>query len=181
MSTTFLMRSDSNNLHREGLPAVDMGHLKQYWWLGKLHNSRGPAVVSDSGTSLYYWRGIHIPHDLWHNMHEMDAQQVMSMSNAELRRCVIERVGLTKLVDKAKLMDEECEPGVEEPNRLYKLRLEGDEDLVFLRLVNSTPEDDGTRKIYFLRIPPNIRTVKEGIAWTFEIDKEKTYKFISQS
>src|SRR5690606_37368762 len=51
--------------------------------------------------------------------------------------------------------------------RLYRLPLRGDEDLVMVELVNSTPEPDGTRKPYLLRVPPTVRTVREAVAWTF--------------
>jgi len=32
---------------------------------------------------------------------------------------------------------------------------------------NSTPEPDGTRKTYYLRVPPTTRTAREAVAWTF--------------
>ena len=32
---------------------------------------------------------------------------------------------------------------------------------------NSTPEPDGSRKTYFLRVPPTVRTAREAVAWTF--------------
>ena len=33
--------------------------------------------------------------------------------------------------------------------------------------MNSTPEPDGTRRTYFLRVPPQMRTAREAVAWTF--------------
>ena len=36
-----------------------------------------------------------------------------------------------------------------------------------VEVVNSTPEPDGTRKTYFLRVPPTTRTAREAVAWTF--------------
>jgi hypothetical protein len=36
-----------------------------------------------------------------------------------------------------------------------------------VEVLNSTPEPDGTRKTYFLRVPPNLRTAREAVAWTF--------------
>jgi len=32
---------------------------------------------------------------------------------------------------------------------------------------NSTPEPDGSRRTYFLRVPPTMRTAREAVAWTF--------------
>jgi hypothetical protein len=36
-----------------------------------------------------------------------------------------------------------------------------------VEVVNSTPEPDGSRKTYFLRVPPTIETAREAVAWTF--------------
>jgi hypothetical protein len=44
-----------------------------------------------------------------------------------------------------------------------------------VRVKNSTPEPDGTYKEYFLRVPPTIKTAREAVAWTFEMD-ENEYK-----
>jgi len=32
---------------------------------------------------------------------------------------------------------------------------------------NSTPEPDGMVKNYWLRVPPNMTTAREAVAWTF--------------
>jgi hypothetical protein len=39
-----------------------------------------------------------------------------------------------------------------------------------LEVENSTPEPDGSHKPYFLRVPPEVRTARETLAWTFEFD-----------
>jgi hypothetical protein len=36
-------------------------------------------------------------------------------------------------------------------------------------VVNGSPEPDGTFRTYFLRVPPTVRTAREGVAWTFEL------------
>ncbi len=45
-----------------------------------------------------------------------------------------------------------------------------DEPIVMVEVLNSTPEPDGTRKTYFLRVPPTMRTAREAVAWTFDMD-----------
>lgn len=47
------------------------------------------------------------------------------------------------------------------------IQLVGDEDVVMVEVINSTPEPDGTSHTYWLRVPPTTRTAKEGVAWTF--------------
>ena len=45
---------------------------------------------------------------------------------------------------------------------------------LLLKVVNSTPELDGSYKDYWLRVPHNMSTPKEAIAWTFGMT-EKEY------
>lgn len=50
---------------------------------------------------------------------------------------------------------------------LYRLASidEGLEAVV--KVINATPEADGSRKDHFLRVPPDVRTAREAVAWTF--------------
>jgi hypothetical protein len=41
------------------------------------------------------------------------------------------------------------------------------EPLAIVHVTNSTPEPDGSRKRYFLRVPPDVRTAHEAVALTF--------------
>ena len=37
-----------------------------------------------------------------------------------------------------------------------------------VKVVNSTPEPDGSFKDYFLRVPPDMQTAHQAVAWTFD-------------
>ena len=50
-----------------------------------------------------------------------------------------------------------------------------------LEVENSTPEPDGSYKRYFLRVPPEVRTPREAVAWTFGFDAEGDYAPASES
>ncbi len=39
-----------------------------------------------------------------------------------------------------------------------------------VEVLNATPEPDGTRKTYFLRVPPTIGTARAAVAWTFNLE-----------
>jgi hypothetical protein len=177
-----VFRSDSGDLHREGLPCIETNDGTQiYCWNNRIHNSRGPAVISPYGTTHYYWRGIHVDCQLWADMPKMTAKDLMAMDNAELRRVALERIGYDRLTDQAKVIDETPAPEGGN-NKLYHLDLkDGDDDKVaFLELLNSTPELDGSRKKYFLRVPPATKTVREGVAWTFELE-DVAYNFLVET
>lgn len=51
---------------------------------------------------------------------------------------------------------------------LYRTPMPGDEPLVMIKVVNSTPEPDGSFKDYFLRVPPDIERARQAVAWTFD-------------
>ena len=36
-----------------------------------------------------------------------------------------------------------------------------------VEVLNATPEPDGSRKTYYLRVPPGTRTARAAVAWTF--------------
>lgn len=167
-------RSDSGDLHREGLPCIIMNDgTEQHCWMNKLHNSRGPAVTTPNGTRHYYWRGVHVDQKLWNEMPNMKARDIISMTNLELRRVVIERVGFDKLKKEARPIDTQKVEGGK--NILYVLEMKDDENAVFAELVNSTPEPDGSRKIYYLRVPPDTKTVREAVAWSFSLEEEFSF------
>ena len=93
-------------------------------------------------------------------------------SNAERRRVLVERFGLDRLVREGKgTLRHEDETG-----RLWERPMgrvdwwRRDEPVVMVEVLNSTPEPDGSRKTYFLRVPPTMRTAKDAVAWTFAMD-----------
>ena len=51
--------------------------------------------------------------------------------------------------------------------KLLRQELDGDEPIVMVQVVNSTPEPDGHFKDYFIRVPPEIQTAHEAVAWSF--------------
>jgi hypothetical protein len=50
---------------------------------------------------------------------------------------------------------------------LYRVELTGEEPLTLVHVTNATPEPDGARKRYVLRVPPTIHTARAVVAWTF--------------
>jgi hypothetical protein len=44
-----------------------------------------------------------------------------------------------------------------------------------VEVANSTPEPDGSRHRYWLRVPPRVRTCQEAVAWTFGV-REAEYR-----
>jgi hypothetical protein len=90
--------------------------------------------------------------------------------NLESRRIMIERYGISNFVRDIGPI----QVLVEKKGTLYRCRLPGDEDVVLLRVKNSTQEENGSYKEYWFRVPPNTRSVQEGLAWGYG-KQEKEY------
>ena len=174
-------RDANNNLHRDNdQPAIVTPRLMQYYSNNKLHRANGPAVITASGGKQYYWRGVHIEPSLWNRQKEMTAQEILTITNIEVRRSMIEMVGFNNFIKQSKysVLDEDKDTGA----ILYKVDMPEDdkaEPLVVVKVQDGTPHDDGkgnmVRKEYFIRVPPAMTKCKAAIAWTFDTPENKYY------
>ncbi|QHY99463.1 hypothetical protein SSPS47_30615 [Streptomyces sp. S4.7] len=135
---------------------------------GRLDRGDGPALAYPDGFALYAWRGMPVPADFLAELTTLDPTRIRTEENAELRRVMLEHYGYDRY-----LAESGAEPiGKDETGILWRIALDDDEDVVMVEVVNSTPEPDGTSRTYWLRVPPNTRTAKEGVAWTFGLDAQ---------
>ncbi|RMI46415.1 hypothetical protein EBO15_07300 [Actinomadura harenae] len=133
---------------------------------GRLHRGDGPALAFPDGLALHAWRGMPIPADFVASLTGLTREQIDRESNAELRRVMLEIFGYDRyLAETGAKPVHQDETGI-----LWRIALWGDEDVVMVEVVNSTPEPDGTYRQYFLRVPPSTRTAREGVAWTFGVE-----------
>ncbi len=68
----------------------------------------------------------------------------------------------------------------DETGKLLSKEVPGDEPIVMVELLNSTPEPDGSVKVYHLRVPPTMKRAREAVAWTFGVS-EKEYRNMVES
>ncbi|MFP3989635.1 hypothetical protein U9R90_19595 [Streptomyces sp. E11-3] len=130
---------------------------------GRLDHADGPALAFSDGFALYAWRGMPVPEEFLSELATLTPERIRAESNAELRRVMLEHYGYDRY-----LSESDARPvHRDETGVLWRIPLLGDEDVVTVEVVNSTPEPDGTHRTYWLRVPPTTRTAKEGVAWTF--------------
>lgn len=93
---------------------------------------------------------------------KLTAEQVLKEDNTELRRVLIEKIGMERFVELAKpeILDED-----EKVGKLLRIKLAGDEDIVLLNV-----KDSSTDRMYLLRVPPKTKTALEAKAWTFGME-----------
>lgn len=129
---------------------------------GRLHALDRPALSFADDLRLYAWHGTMVPRRVV-DIHFLDADRILAEPNSELRRMMIERYGLARFRQEA---------GAQRLHRdrwgtLWRVPVSDDEPVVTVEVVNSTPEPDGKRRRYELRVPPGMRTALEAVAWTF--------------
>ena len=56
---------------------------------------------------------------------------------------------------------------------LYRREVFDSDPLVTVKVVNPTPEPDGTYEDFVIRVPPEVETAEEAVAWTFGMDKDE--------
>ena len=56
---------------------------------------------------------------------------------------------------------------------LLHAEIDDDEPLVMVRVVNSSPEPDGTHKTYFIRVNPEMTDARTAVAWTFGLSADE--------
>ena len=160
------------------------------------HCEDGPSHRWSDGWSLYHWHGVRIPVELEYIIHSPSRITVAAIDeqgNAELRRVMIERYGSARyLLDSGAQIIHRDGVGL-----LYRKQVDEDEDIVMVRVLNSTPEPDGVMsrdeaiaifgdaakaaatapadarfKEYMIRVPPETQTAHEAVAWTFGLPAE---------
>lgn len=132
---------------------------------GRLHSHDGkPALILKNGEELYYYHGIHVPKYVL--MGTFTSSDIDGEFNAEVRGVMLKIYGLERYINESRFrVTSEDSYG-----RLLVKTYEVGEPLKVVEVKNKTVEPDGSRKVYFLRVPPTVRSALEGIAWTFGME-----------
>ena len=87
-----------------------------------------------------------------------------------VRRCMIERMTPERFIESgAPFRISEDDTGI-----LWEKRWPDGDAWAAIEVVNGTPEPDGTRKRYFLQVPPNMLTARSAVAWTYGLTSGNT-------
>lgn len=155
----------------------------------QLHATNGPALkYPNSEMIVYTVGGILVDPRIIEKPETITAKEINAEQNAEIKRLLIQRYGPTRLKDDrehdydgtgqflldqgATVRDAVSPKDNKAPvgilgARLLFMEIAGDEPICMLDLRNSTLEPDGSRKRYFIEVPPAMNTVREAVAWTF--------------
>lgn len=132
---------------------------------GRFHAADRPAIAFGPGFRLYAWHGTMVPRRVVDGR-QLSAGRILAETNAELRRMMIERFGLAHFRREARAERVHQDRW----GTVWRVPVQGDEPIVTVEVVNSTPEPDGTFSRYELRVPPDVRTALQAVAWTFGME-----------
>jgi internalin A len=132
----------------------------------RLHAEGEAAIAFADGYSLYFHHGVKLP-EKYGKVHPglWQAQWLLSESNAELRRVLIERIGYDRI----------CQ-------QLQAVKLDNWQEYTLLKIDNADVEPiyllkmtcPSTGHIHALRVPPDIESAQEAIRWVnWGIDPEE--------
>lgn len=147
----FIKKHNRWPLSRDCKSSNGMPPYRQYAWLAQRHQ----------------WNIS--PRDWWERQVAKDKrctpQMAVTLRNVLARKEAIERIGFQTFIKKkmAEVIAEDVEFGT-----LYRLPGETpSEPMVLLKVVNSTPNEQGRFDDYYLRVPPSMTDVREALKWTF--------------
>lgn len=117
------------------------------------------------------WRGVTINHKFAFAPETIAAAEVMAERNAEVRRTMMERMGVDSFMKKvaSQVIHQDTDPGG--PRRLLRMKKPKEEDLVFLSCFCPS-----TGRHYLMRVPPKTKTCHQAAAWMAGFDDPKKYK-----
>jgi len=130
----------------------------------RLHGVTGPALQYPDGWGIWAWHGVRVPQQVIECPNTLTIPQIRDEPNLEVRRVMLERFGLERYLR---------ESGAREIHKddwgtLFRSEIPGDEPLVMLMVVNSTPEPDGSYRDFMVRVPPEMQTSQQAWNWTYE-------------
>ena len=124
---------------------------------GLLHASDGPALDWGGMMPFYLWHGEEVTRKSVGPAEEIYIWDFGNERNRRARDLMLEKYGLERYCQKAGKRVQQDETGT-----LWRAGV-----IWAVEVVNGTEEPDGSRKTYFLRVPPTVRTAREAVAWTY--------------
>lgn len=133
-----------------------------------LHNEHAQAVEYPDGWSVWAIDGHVVPGKLVQSPDKITAAEADAMVSDEyVHNLMMEKMGVRYYLESgAKLVDED------HTGSLYRLERQFREDLSVVVVTNSTAEPDGSFKQYLIRVPPDMKTAHQAVAWTFNLTSE---------
>lgn len=138
----------------------------------RLHCAKGPALAYRDGLTVHMWKGVLVPSTLIENPSRITARAIDRELDPVVRRCMIDIITPERYI----AMGSAVRINQDDTGTLWRKLWWGFDAWAAVEVVNGTPELDGTRKHYFLQVPPTVRTAREAVAWTYGLSEHQYAK-----
>jgi hypothetical protein len=117
------------------------------------HCDDGPFCRWRDGTALYSIHGVRVPRSVVERPESITVARIDAETNDEVRRVMVDRYGSERFLrdSGAKKVQQD------KYGSLYERTFQSGQPAVFVHLVNSTPEADGSRREFWRRVHPELR------------------------
>jgi hypothetical protein len=99
----------------------------------------------------------------------LTVEQVLAEANPGRQRAMINDYGVHNLRRDAHAVPIDHD----RYGTLWRIRLPDGSRLVMVEVINTTPEPDGSRRRYNIRVPPTFDSALAAVAWTFGLTAEE--------
>lgn len=123
------------------------------------------------------WRGVPVSRRVAFEPEQITAREVLAEENVELRRAMIESMGSARflLEARAEVLDVDRDTSGRE-RQLLRVPLANDEDLVCVWVICPS-----TERQYMIRVPPDMKTCHQAVAWTAGFQDAGQYRPIIET
>lgn len=129
---------------------------------GRLHGERGPALRYRDGWEVHAWKGVRIPAWLTEQPEAICVGGIDRERDPFVRRCMIE-----VLTPASYIALGGARPVARDDTGVLWQKSWALDTWAAVEVTNGSPEPDGTFKQYFLQVPPEMRTPRQAVAWTY--------------
>jgi hypothetical protein len=125
---------------------------------GRLHSEIGAAVEFPDGWRIHAIHGVRIPAWIIDEPAKLTLGAIEAERNTEIQRVMIERFGWDRYASEcgAKVIDHDDRWGT-----LLRKQNQAGQPILFLRVVNRSPEPDGSFRRYVLPVHPECRPLPD--------------------
>ncbi len=132
----------------------------------RLHSSNGPALRYRDGLEFYAWKGVIVPAWIINSPEAITVGRIARERDPFVRRCMIEVMTPARFIASggARITSRD------DAGTLWAFA-SGLDTWAAVEVVNGTPEADGSRKHYYLQVPPEMRSARQAVAWTYGLSE----------
>lgn len=145
----------------------------------EIHSDNGPAVQWPDAQEIWAFNGQPVPRSWILKPEEITPDRMERSRSLAEAEVMLNLYGMGRYIEERGSVADQDETGkLWACDHPWQSRAQWGATHVWIRaveVVNSTPEPDGTSRIYWLRVPPHIRRAREGVAWTFDVPEREYY------